>query len=175
MSAYSSMGAAPQGSRLIEGFIAAGVDTVVALPDIWTSTGLLFPISRDHRLNLLRVCKEDEAIGICAGIWLGGRRAVAMMQHTGFLDSVNAIRGVIIEGPMPVCMVVGLLHKEQGVPARDSRNTGIRAVPQIAAALGLLVLEVETNEHLDGIDQRIRDVFEKRQPLAILFGARPQE
>jgi len=39
---------------------AAGLRPVVALPDITTSTGLLWPISKEPDINLVRVYKDDE-------------------------------------------------------------------------------------------------------------------
>ncbi|MDE0344557.1 MAG: decarboxylase, partial [Boseongicola sp.] len=56
----------PSGARIIELLKESGVGEVVALPDIVTSDGLLWPISRDPEIRLTRVCKEDEGVSICA-------------------------------------------------------------------------------------------------------------
>ena len=58
----------PSGAKTIAGLRAAGVKEVVALPDIVTSDGLLWPISRDETFRLTRVCKEDEGVSICAAM-----------------------------------------------------------------------------------------------------------
>ena len=47
--------------------------------------------------RLIRVCKEDEGVGICAGLAHTGKRALLLIQHTGLLDSINALRGVAVE------------------------------------------------------------------------------
>ena len=49
--------------------------------------GLLRPIARDPELKLIRVCKEDECIGIASGLSYCDKRALTLIQHTGFLDS----------------------------------------------------------------------------------------
>ena len=82
------------------------------MPDIVTSGGLLRPIARDPQFRLIRVCKEDECIGIASGLHYCGKRALSLIQHTGFLNSINAIRGVAVEYAQPICMMIGLLQHD---------------------------------------------------------------
>jgi sulfopyruvate decarboxylase subunit alpha len=163
----------PAGAKIIDGLNLAGIEHIVALPDIWTSAGLLFPIASDGRFNLIRVCREEEAIGICAGLWLAGRRAVAMMQHTGFLASINAIRGVAVESRIPICTLVGLLHKEPGKSVHESSVVGVRMLPPILTALGVSGLLVENDDDVSHIQGRLETAFDRRQSLAVLIGRRP--
>src|SRR5436309_16028337 len=88
----------------------AGIHFVVALPDRVTSHYLLKTILRDPDFKVVQVCKEDEGVSICSGLSAAGHRSVLMMQYTGLLDSVNSLRGVAMEGEIPVCMIVGLLR-----------------------------------------------------------------
>src|SRR5688572_25707868 len=53
-----------RGSSIIAAIKASGVEFILSVPDIVTSGGLLRPIARDPELTLIRVCKEDECIGI---------------------------------------------------------------------------------------------------------------
>src|SRR6266702_7279923 len=103
-------------------FKKAGIHFVVALPDRVTSHYLLKTIMRDPDFKVVQVCKEDEGISICSGLFAAGHRSVLMMQYTGLLDSVNSLRGVAMEGENPVCMIVGLLGKEPGVPPSLSKK-----------------------------------------------------
>jgi sulfopyruvate decarboxylase TPP-binding subunit len=93
------------------------------VPDIVTSGGLLRPIARDPSFKLIRVCKEDECIGIASGLSYCDIRALTLIQHTGFLDSINAIRGVGIEFRQPICMMIGLLQHD---PATTPRIAALR-------------------------------------------------
>src|SRR3979411_2569938 len=83
-----------QGSGIIAGIKASGIEYILSVPDIVTSGGLLRPIARDPELKLIRVCKEDECIGIASGLSYCDKRALALIQYTGFLDSINAISGI---------------------------------------------------------------------------------
>ena len=80
-----------QGLSIQAALREAQVEFVVALPDIVTCDGLLWPITREKCFRLVNVCKEDEGVSICAGMSYADKRAILLMQHTGFLDSINAI------------------------------------------------------------------------------------
>ena len=89
--------AGPSGRAIIAALKQARVEFVAAVPDIVTSAGLLWPLSRDPAFRLVRLCKEDEGVSICAGLAFADRRAVLLMQQTGFLDSLNSIRAIAVE------------------------------------------------------------------------------
>ena len=55
-----------RGSLIIQAVKNAGARFILSVPDLTTSEGLLRPIAADPALRLIRVCKEDEAIGIAA-------------------------------------------------------------------------------------------------------------
>jgi sulfopyruvate decarboxylase TPP-binding subunit len=86
-----------KGSSIIAALKASGVEFILSVPDIVTSGGLLRHISRDPAFKLIRVCKEDECIGIASGLSYCDKRALTLIQSTGFLDSINAIRGIAVE------------------------------------------------------------------------------
>src|SRR5215472_10584133 len=105
-----------KGSPIIAAIKASGIEYILSVPDIVTSGGLLRPIARDASLKLIRVCKEDECIGIASGLHYCNKRALALIQYTGFLDSINAIRGVAVEYAQPICMMIGLLQHDPDKP-----------------------------------------------------------
>ena len=78
-------------------FRRAGIRFVVALPDRVTSHHLLKGLIADPEFKVVQVCKEDEGISICSGLYAAGQKSVFMMQYTGFLDSINAIRVRMIQ------------------------------------------------------------------------------
>ena len=52
------------GQKIIRELKKAQIKVVAALPDIVTSDGLLWPISRDPDFQLIRICKEDEGLSL---------------------------------------------------------------------------------------------------------------
>src|SRR5713101_3950817 len=86
-----------RGSSIIAEIKASRIEFVLSVPDITTSEGLLHPLSQGSAPRLIRVCKEDEGVGICAGLSYTGRRSLLLIQQTGLLDSINAVRGGAME------------------------------------------------------------------------------
>ncbi len=165
--------AAPDGAAIIAAIKRGGVQFVLSVPDIVTSAGLLFPIAADRNLKLVRVCKEDEAVAISAGLSFCGKRSLLLIQYTGFLDSINAIRAVAVEYALPVVMMVGLLEKEAGVLPRNSRRYGVRIIEPILDAMGICHHLIETGADLPVIESAIEEAYAQSRPVALLIGRRP--
>jgi sulfopyruvate decarboxylase subunit alpha len=173
MASASHDGEALSGGEIIREITASGIEFVVSVPDITTSEGLLRPLAHMSTPRLVRVCKEDEGIGICAGLAYTGKRALLLIQQTGLLDSINAIRGVAVEYALPICMMVGLLEKEPGVPPRQSKRYGVRIVEPILDAMSIPYHEIETDADIGLIKPAIDEAYKALRPVVMLIGRRP--
>jgi sulfopyruvate decarboxylase subunit alpha len=152
----------------------AGIHFIVALPDRVTSHYLLKTIMNDPEFRVVQVCKEDEGISICSGLFAAGQRSLMMMQYTGLLDSVNSLRGVAVEGENPVCIVVGLLGKELGVAPTQSKKYGVKIIEPILDTMGIEHHWVETSEDTPKIVPAIEKAYASTKPMAILIGREPR-
>jgi len=161
------------GAGIMREIAASGIAFVVSVPDITTSEGLLRPLVQAKSPRLVRVCKEDEGVGICAGLAHTGKRALLLIQQTGMLDSINAIRGVAVEYALPICMMVGLLEKEPDVRPRESKRYGVRIVEPILDAMGIAYHEIESDADLAKIRPAIDDAYAQSRPVVLLIGRRP--
>jgi sulfopyruvate decarboxylase TPP-binding subunit len=155
-------------------FRRAGIHFVVALPDRVTSHYLLKGLIADPEFKVVQVCKEDEGVSICSGLYAAGHKSVLMMQYTGFLDSINAIRGVAIEGKFPVCMVVGLLGKEPDVAPSQSKKYGVKIIVPILDVMGIEHHLIERDADAQKIVPAIEKSFASSSPSAILIGREPR-
>ncbi|MBI4192820.1 MAG: decarboxylase [Betaproteobacteria bacterium] len=167
------IGASVEGAAIVDAIKRSGVEFVVSVPDRVTSETVLRQVASDSALRLVRVCKEDEGVSICAALSFCDKRAILLMQHTGLLDSVNALRGIAVEYRLPVVMMVGLLgHESDAVPAQ-SRSYGVRIVAPILDAMGIAYEFL----HRAGDEQRIAPAVERAYanstPLALLIGRSP--
>ena len=162
-----------QGGSIIESLVEADVHTVVALPDIVTCEGVLWPIAEDSRFRLVMVCKEDEGVSICAALSYCKKRAVLLIQHTGFLDSVNSIRATAVEYQLPVVMLVGLQGMEPGISMQQSRSVGIRALASICNGLELKYEEISSEEDAARVAPAIQTAYARSQPIALFLTAAP--
>ena len=171
MSANSGMAnSAPCGADIIGALKAARVEFVAAVPDIVTSAGLLWPISRDPELRLIRLCKEDEGVSICTGLAFCGRRAVLLMQQTGLMDSLNSIRAIAVEYQQPVCMIVGLLGKEPDRPAALSAKYGVRIIEPVLDAMQIDRITLDSAGDVAALGPAIDRAYQLSRPVVALIG-----
>jgi sulfopyruvate decarboxylase subunit alpha len=161
------------GLKIVDAIKKAGIQYVLSVPDLHTSKGLLFPIAQDPDLKLIRVCKEDETIGISAGLSYGPKRALVLIQYTGFLYAMNAIRGVSVEYKQPTCLMIGMLGLEPGVQPQQSGKYGLRIIEPILDVMGIPHHLIESDEDLSKIGPAIDECYNKSFPVAFLIGRRP--
>lgn len=152
----------------------AGIRFIVALPDRVTSHHLLKTLMSDPEVRVVQVCKEDEGISICSGLYATGQRALLLIQYTGLLDSLNALRGVAMEGKNPVCLMVGLLGKEPGVEPTKSKRYGLRIVEPVLDAMEIEHHLIEESEEVSKIVPAVEQAYARSAPVALLIGREPQ-
>jgi sulfopyruvate decarboxylase subunit alpha len=85
----------------------AGVTMATSLPDNWIAP-LMEEIDLDPSFTHLRVTRESESIGICAGAFFAGKRSVALMGGIGILASVCELATVAERHGIPVFVLTTL-------------------------------------------------------------------
>lgn len=174
VSAVDASVAHPSGARIIQLIKQAGVREIVAVPDIVTSDGMLWPISRDPEFRLTRVCKEDEGVSICGAMSYNGTRAVLMMQQTGLMDSLNAIRAIGVDYELPIVMMVGLQGKDPAVHPDQSAAYGVRIIRPVLDAMELSHSLIEEPEDVSHIPEAIMAAYAASRPHVFLIGRSPE-
>jgi sulfopyruvate decarboxylase TPP-binding subunit len=98
---------------------SCGVSHVVWVPDslIGTWEGAL---AAEPALQLVRACREGEALGIAAGLWLGGQQPLVCIQCTGLFEAGDALRNLIHDLHLPLFLFIGV----RGYYAHQQGKTG---------------------------------------------------
>lgn len=95
------------GPELARALRANGVTHIVWIPDSeigkWEQAFLNEP-----GLSLVRVSREGEAFGVAAGLLIGGKFPVVIVQCTGLFEAGDALRNVVHDLKLPLFMIVGL-------------------------------------------------------------------
>ncbi len=95
------------GPAVVAALQECGVTHVVWVPDselgTWDQA-----LSKADRLSLIRVCREGEAFGVAAGLYLGGKKPVVAIQCTGFFEAGDALRNVIHDLQLPLFLIIGV-------------------------------------------------------------------
>jgi len=163
----------PSGQAILRAIKKADVEFIVSVPDIVTSEGLLWPISKDSDLKLLRVCKEDEGVSICGAMSYNNTRALLLMQQTGLMDSLNAIRAIGMDYQLPICMMVGYQGKEPHLPPSESGSYGVRIIEPILDAMDIPHRLVEEPGDVEQITADIDKAYRDSTTFCFLIGRSP--
>jgi sulfopyruvate decarboxylase subunit alpha len=132
------------GPTVVAALEAAGFTHVVWVPD--SHVGTWETAILGSRLTLVRACREGEAVGIAAGLLLGGSVPVVVIQCTGFFEAGDAIRNAAHDLGLPLKLIVGVRSSRAFRDGRSSDSCPRYAEP-VARAYGLPVV------HFDPFDQ----------------------
>ena len=90
---------------MLDAFAAADITYLPYLPD-----GVLAPLVRQAEdrpeFTVIPLTREEEGVGIAAGIYLGGGRPALLMQVSGLGNSLNAIGSLVMAQRIPLVMVI---------------------------------------------------------------------
>ena len=146
---------------------SAHITHVVWIPDSdlgrWDAA-----LSHDPALTLVRVCREAEAFAIAAGLWLGGKRPIVMLQCTGLFDAGDALRNVLHDMALPLPVLVGVrnaLAHQRGQTA----DTCPKFTGPIVRAWGLPTFEIDESRPGASLADALKQYDSSRQALVILY------
>jgi sulfopyruvate decarboxylase TPP-binding subunit len=95
------------GPSVVAALEDSGVTHVVWIPD--SDIGRWEPALRAaSRLQLLRVCREGEAIALAAGLHLGGKHPIVLIQCTGLFEAGDTLRNILHDLHLPLFFLIGV-------------------------------------------------------------------
>ena len=150
----------------------AGINLVASLPDHWFGR-LIKQCEADPDITHIRLAREDDGVGICAGAFLGGRKAALVCQNAGVLLSVNALAGFAYHHQIPFLVIAahrGCFDDNQYYQMYKGRLT-----EPVLQAMGLPHYVVDGPEDLSLIEQGARHAFLNRMPAVVLLRRRALE
>jgi len=93
-----------------------------------------------------------------------------MIQHAGLYASVNTIRGVAMDGRVPIFYIIGLLSREKDRDLKDSRHSMVRFAEPLLDTFGVPHARLEGPDDVHRIPEYYRLSRERRGPAAVLVG-----
>jgi len=98
-----------------------GITHVIWVPDSTTGPWEA-ALESSPNLHLVRICREGEAWPLAAGLHLGGKSPLIIMQSTGLFESGDALRNVCFDLKLPIFAIIGV-RNELVADSRDSART----------------------------------------------------
>lgn len=152
---------------ILEEFRSNGVTHVVWLPD--SETNWLYQLMvADPSLTLIPVSREGQAISTAAGLVVGGKKPVVLIQNTGLLESGDSIRGWGLSLNTPLVMMIGYRGWTRHGVNRPSDVA--KFTEPILHALGINYYLIENNDDASRISVAFKESEEMRRPVAVLVG-----
>ena len=143
------------------------VSHVVCLPD--SETNFMYEqMVADSSMELVPVCREGESMAIAAGLWVGGKRPVVLIQNTGLFESGDSVRGLGLDIDFPLVMMIGYRGWTRHGHTPDS---AARFTEPILQAWGINYYLVETDGDVDRISMAFEEAERTQRPVACLMGA----
>lgn len=147
------------GSEIAATLARLEVTDVVWLPDsvlgLWEHALVESP-----SLNLVRVCREGEAWAVAAGLHLGGRRPVVVIQNTGMFESGDSLRNALFDLRLPLYAIVGY----RSYLLEHSPDTARRFTEPIVQAWGLDHALIEREGQTERLAQHYRACRDSGRP-----------
>ena len=126
---------------------------VISVPDTHQKT-VLAALDKERSLRVLTCSTEDDANAVAAGLYA----------------SVNTLRGVAMEGRVPVFYMIGLLSREKDRDPKDSRHSMVRFAEPLLDVFGIPHARMEGPDDVHLIAEYYRKSRERKGPAAVLVG-----
>ena len=151
---------------VLEQFKKNGVTHVVYLPDSETNH-LFIAMENDPEIDVIPVAREAETMAIAAGLLIGGKNPVCLLQNTGMFESGDSIRGLGLDVNLPVVMVIGYRGWTRRGRTPDS---AARFTEPYLHAFGINYYLVEDDADADRFTIAFEEARAQSRPVAVLVG-----
>lgn len=143
-----------------------GISHVVWLPDSETNW-LYMLMKEDPTLDLIAVSREGQAFSTAAGLSVGGKKPIILIQNTGLMESGDSLRGWGLGMNIPVVIMVGYRgYTRHGV----NSDTAATYTEPFLNAFGIQYYIVENDADSERISVAFAEAERTKRPVAILVG-----
>ena len=154
--------------KIVDALKKQNITHAVGVPD--NGSARIYELLRaDQEIEVITVTREGEAFAIAAGLYVGGKKPVIIIQNTGFLESGDAIRGTVINMQVPVVVLIGY----RGYHNRDADGKWVDSVAAFLEptlkAWNLPYYFLESDDDLFSIEWAYRKSAETSLPAAVLL------
>jgi sulfopyruvate decarboxylase alpha subunit len=129
---------------------------------------LIRSLQADAFFTVINPPREEEAVGIVSGAWMGGLRGVVLMQTSGFATLPNALASLVVPYQIPVLMLVS----ERGTLGDYNIGQAMvcRTMRPVLESLGIEHHTVTRVDELEFIaDRAILQAITTQAPLALIL------
>jgi sulfopyruvate decarboxylase alpha subunit len=131
-------------------------------------TPLIKSIDADSYFTAFVTTREEEALGIVTGAWMGGMRGAILMQTSGFATLPNALASLAVPYQIPLLMLIS----ERGTLGEFNLGQAMvcRTMRPVLDALGIENHTITRLDELEFIlDRSIKQAVATQAPCALIL------
>lgn len=129
---------------------------------------LIRKLQADSFFTVLNPAREEEAMAIVAGAWMGGMRGIVLMQTSGFATLPNALASLAIPYQIPVLMLVS----ERGTLGDHQLGQVVvcRTLRPILNCLNIENHDLDNTQDVEFIaDKTMQQAFSTQAPATLII------
>jgi len=131
-------------------------------------TPLIRALHEDNDFTTFATTREEEALGILTGAWMGGLRGVLLMQTSGFATLANVLASLAVPYQIPLIMIVS----ERGTLGEFNLGQTMvcRTMRPVLQSLGIEHHTVTRIDELEFIlDRSIKQAIATQAPACLIL------
>ncbi len=131
-------------------------------------TPLIRSLHADAFFTTFATAREEEAVGIVSGAWMGGARGAVLMQTSGFATLANVLASLVVPCQIPLVMVVS----ERGTLGEFNYGQSLvcRTMRPVLDALAMEHHTITRPDELEfTVDRSIKQAVSTQAPVALIL------
>jgi sulfopyruvate decarboxylase alpha subunit len=129
---------------------------------------LIEAVHRDDFFTAFPTAREEEALGVLCGAWMGGTLGIMLMQTSGFVTLANVLASLAVPYQIPLLMMIS----ERGTLGEFNFGQTLSRRP-MRPILDALAVTYHTLERLNEVefivDRSIKQAIETQAPVALIL------
>jgi len=128
---------------------------------------LIAALERDPAIGYIPAMREDSAVGLASGAYLGGRQAAVLMQNSGLGYSLNVLTSLNLIYRIPVLLVISY----RGYGGKDAPEHLVmgRTCEQILTTVGIPHRTPEPDRVTAALEWAIETMQAQRIPVGLFI------
>jgi len=125
-------------------------------------------LEADPFFTVIAPAREEEAVGIVTGAYMGGKRGIVLMQTSGFATIVNALASLACPFQIPLLMMIS----ERGTLGEFQQGQAIvcRTMRPVLQSLGIEHFAIQERSQVEFVvDGMVRQAFATQAPAAMIL------
>jgi sulfopyruvate decarboxylase TPP-binding subunit len=158
-----------RGQLICEELKKNGVKHITWVPDSETQF-MHDSMLNDPSLRVIKVCAEGEAVGICAGMHMGGERGVVLIENQGAFDSGNVLKWAT-GLQLPLVLLIGYLgyRNLEDTPEGKMRRGQREITEPFLNALDIPYELLDSDDEVSKISEAFSRAESDSRPVAVLL------